>query len=144
MVGENQVGSSSRLRMMLAVTGVICVAASIVWAVASVGTPHTARLQELDRARVGDLQTIRRAVERYYKDKATLPSSLDDLTLDAEDLTDPETGASYGYAIDSAQRYHLTAHFSLASVDERNYYGQDWRHDAGHHEFSFDAPKPED
>jgi hypothetical protein len=130
--------------MVLAVMSTVIVTASIAWAIREVGTPGMARLRDLDRARISDLQTIRREVVEHYEQNSTLPSSLQDLGLNAEDLTDPVSGESYGYAIKSPRLFQLSADFSLSSGDDPRFYDERiWRHDAGPTIFTFDVPKSE-
>ena len=111
--------------------------AVVIWAFAVVGTPRMARMKELDRERVSDLQAIHRKIDDFYQRKGELPASLDELYLDNTEFSDPESGESYGYVIQDRRHYRISATFSLADDGSSTWYGESWKHEAGHQEFSF-------
>ena len=128
-------------RVMLAIMGTAITAGAVIWAVAIVGTPRVARMRELDYARVADLQRIKTAIEEFYRDKGILPDNLHELDLEADDLRDPETGEKYGYVIEDATHYRISARFSLSGEESKFWYDEDWSHGSGVHEFSFVIPE---
>jgi hypothetical protein len=73
----------------------------------------------LDADRVGDMETISRAIENYHERRGELPVSLDDLRADprtfVRDIDDPVTGKPYGYRPTGPRTYELTAKFDLES-----------------------------
>jgi hypothetical protein len=123
---------------------------AVVWGVALVGTPGTARLQRFDQRRLGDLQTIFREVQLLCRDpdikhelKRALPETLDDLEALARSerirLTDPETGQRYVYTVKDGTTYELCATFSLERDSDVEVF---WNHTSGRHCFTVDALDP--
>ena len=91
----------------------------LVTALALLESPLRARLLRLDADRVGDMETISRAIENYHERRGELPASLDDLRADprtfVRDIDDPVTGKPYGYRPTGPRTYELTAKFDLES-----------------------------
>ena len=128
----------------------IVVVAAIVWGLAVVGSPATARLQRLDRQRLRDLQTIFREVQSLCRDpdikdelKRPLPKTLDELAVIARseriNLTDPETQERYIYIVKDDTTYELCATFALERNSDVEVF---WNHPAGRHCFPVDALDP--
>ena len=130
--------SESSIGRWLAVAAGVVVLATIVAAIVSMGSPSTQRDIRMDERRVGDLERIARAVERYEDRHDGLPPDL--ATLAAEPgqnlaIVDPVGGAAYGYEVTGNDRYRLCAEFvtdtgklpgnGRAMVDE------DWLHGQG-------------
>ena len=123
----------------LVIVAAVLVAATVVAAVAVVGLPGDQRAARLDARRVHDLQRIEAAVDRYAAQHDALPGSL--LALPADRLlalSDPVTGAAYGYERADARRYRLCADFATDSREARHgeaFVAEGWRHPAGRHCF---------
>ncbi len=129
-------------KIILLIASLTLVAGVCLWAISVVGLPETVRKKEFDKTRVGDLQRIHWAIDRYIEDKGELPSGLEELVLEKNILQDPETGDSYGYAVVNSKTYELSANFAFERIEDR-YYSRDretdWSHPAGLHHFSFAA-----
>ena len=75
---------TTRIHVLFSVALSMVVVAAVVWGIALVGLPGTARVQRFDQQRLDDLQTIFREVqslcrEPYIKNelKRALPETLD-------------------------------------------------------------------
>ena len=103
------------LRVVLAVTISVVVAAVVVSGLLVIGVPGEVRLRRLDERRVEHLRQLSRSVAVYWTVNDTLPESLSQLSEIGgvvETPRDPETGASYRYRVISDLRYELCADFS--------------------------------
>ena len=141
---------TSRMHIIFSVISSAVVIGAIVWGVAVVGTPRTARLQRFDQQRVQDLQTIFREVQALCHDpdikdrlKRPLPATLDELALLARteriNLTDPETSQRYEYTVTGQTTYELCATFSLQRDSDLQVF---WNHPTGRYCFTVDALDP--
>ena len=88
-----------------------------------IGSPKTARQQQLDMQRVNDLQNIQSQVVYYWQRKGQLPATLADLNDPISSYivpNDPETDQPYEYTVKNAGQltFELCATFNLESVDE--------------------------
>jgi hypothetical protein len=125
-----------------------------------VESPFTARLRRFDAKRVDDLRSIVDAIERQVvqteankpKLKRPLPQSLDEVmqfVVEEErglllNLTDPQTGSTYEYAVKGDTKFELCATFSLDKKSSPRW-GQGsypWGHSAGRSCFEFDVLNP--
>lgn len=118
---------------LLVAAGVV-VLASLVAAVAAIGTPGEQRLRRMDERRERDLAGLRSAVETHYRLEGRLPASLAEVSSGRDwerlSLADPQTGAAYGYRVVDARRFELCARFARAS---RPAHAHDVGHPAGRH-----------
>ena len=141
---------TSRAHMVFSVGASIVVVAAVVWGVALVGTPGTARLQRLDRQRVEDLQTIVREIQSLCHDpdikdrlRRPLPGTLEELAALARSerirLVDPATGQPYVYSVEDGTTYELCATFTLVRDSDVDVF---WNHPAGPRCFTIDALDP--
>ncbi len=141
---------TKRTHVVFSVALSILVVVAVVWGVALVGSPGTARLQRFDQQRLEDLQTIFREVQSLCQDpdikdelKRPLPDTLDELAALARseriNLTDPETGQRYVYSLKDAATYELCATFSLERDSDVEVF---WNHPSGRHCFTVDALDP--
>lgn len=139
-----------RTHTLFSIVMSVVVLAAIVWGVALVGSPATARLQRFDYQRLADLRTVSREVQRLCQDpdikdalKRPLPATLDELATIARseriNLTDPETGERYSYTIVDSTTYELCATFSLTRDSDQAVF---WNHPAGRHCFTVNALDP--
>lgn len=106
-------------RWLVLATG-IAIAATVAAAVVVTGTPAQQRASKLDSRRVADLTRIEQEVKEYWKREQRLPQDLDALMAAADGhfaLSDPDTGASYAYAVTGEREYRLCATFLGDSVD---------------------------
>lgn len=123
-----------------AVLGVATAAvlAVLVAAFAMMGSPALQREAAIDRHRVSDLQRIQSAVERWYRDRGTLPATLEQLRgQPGLDLAgeDPVSGVAYVYRVHPGGVYELCARFATDSADARGQAryaaGDEWAHGIG-------------
>ncbi|MBT8486455.1 MAG: hypothetical protein HKO59_09455 [Phycisphaerales bacterium] len=141
---------TTRIHTVFSVVFSVLVIGAVVWGVALVGTPGTARLQRLDRQRLADLRTIFREVQSLCQDpdlkdelKRALPATLDDLATLARseriNVADPVTSEPYVYVVTSETTYELCATFALERDSDVDVF---WNHPPGRHCFTVDALDP--
>jgi hypothetical protein len=129
----------------LAITAAVAMAAAVGSGLWILGTPGHQRDLRLDARRVQDLRELSTRIGGYWMLHQKLPPELAQLNVNPAVLRDPLTGAPYAYKVDGKARYHLCAHFKLATPDAG---GRDeplavrpladddsWRHPAGRHCF---------
>lgn len=102
----------------------VAVLVLVVGAFFIVGSPKTARLQQLDERRVNDLQSIQWQIVNYWQRKGQLPRALADLSDPISGYAapaDPVTGAPYEYRLKDAASltFELCATFDTASVNNQ-------------------------
>ncbi|MBM3789746.1 MAG: hypothetical protein FJW35_05280 [Acidobacteria bacterium] len=134
----------------------LVVAAAVAAGFWMLGSPARQRELSADRQRVDDLKAIARELHRRWeldshgKDRR-LPASLDELVAPGGQrldwLSDPVTGAPYGYQARPDGTYELCAVFATdsAEMDPRPDARQGrsfWRHRRGRHCFVLDASRP--
>jgi hypothetical protein len=128
----------SGIRFFAAVVTLVVIA-TLVAAIVVLGPPAKQRELKLDQRRVADLIGIKNAVAVYVRQHEALPADLSVLanmpgTRIAR--SDPETGASYEYAVLDERSYRLCAVFAAAPEGDRAalpYYTEaGWAHEAGH------------
>ncbi|MFC3715699.1 hypothetical protein ACFONC_05990 [Luteimonas soli] len=127
---------------LLVLAGLVVVA-TVVGAIAVMGSPGEQRQMRIDEQRVQDLRSIEAAVRLYRNDEGSLPDDL--ATIDARpgvalDLADPQTGAPYEYRRTGADAFELCASFATDSATRkarRNWQGIEWAHGTGRHCFTF-------
>ncbi len=143
---------TQRIHASISVALTIVVLAAIVWGIALVGSPGSARIRRFDDQRLRDLQTIFREIQSLCQDpdiknelKKPLPRTLDELAALARseriNLVDPETGDRYLYRISDETTYELCATFSSERDSDIDVF---WNHPAGHYCFTVDALDPPD
>ena len=123
--------------------------ATVVAAVAVMGSPSAQREAKLDARRAADLFRITSAVERWVERHGALPRDL--ATLAAEPgvrlaVADPVSGAPYGYTVTDARGYRLCATFTTdtaQSGDVDGWPGDAWSHAAGHQCFDRKLKAPD-
>lgn len=82
------------------------------------GSPAHQRQLRFDEQRVSDLQNIQGQMIYYWQQKGQLPKELGQLTDSISGFTvptDPDTGASYEYAVKNSLSFELCAVFTTAS-----------------------------
>ena len=141
---------TTRTHALFSIAASIVVVVAVVWGVALVGSPETARLRRFDQQRLKDLQTIYREVQSLCQDKdikdklkRALPKTLAELAQQARsrkiNLTDPETGERYVYTVKDETTYELCATFSLNRDSDVEVF---WNHPSGRHCFTVHALDP--
>jgi len=142
-LGTMRPGGTNRARdraFGLAATIVVC--ALVVLGFVEGGSPLRLRALNVDDQRVNRLAAIARALhdQTQITGQAAkpLPRTLAGITsLPATDLTDPGSGAPFGYVPAGGTQYRLCAVFNAAS-DSQTIPAQ-WVHPAGYHCFDLDA-----
>lgn len=116
----------------------LVVAAALIAGLIAIGPPDRVRKRRLDERRVADLNALSMYVKSYWEQHKQLPPDLVALAKQPglRLPVDPETGASYEYAITHEGAYRLCAIFTLDSANqpEMRYYPitSDWPHGVGH------------
>lgn len=129
---------------LLVVAGLV-VAATVVAAVLVMGSPAVQRERRMDGTRVNQLTAVEQAIRMRHERDGRLPDSL--AVLEAEpglglELSDPQTGARYGYRKTGEAAFELCAVFSRDTATDQDMgarapYGDlQWRHPAGRHCFA--------
>lgn len=113
-----------------------------------IGTPGEIRMLRFDEQKVSDLQGIQYQIVNYYQQKEELPADLtflDDPISSFMTPMDPQSGATYRYAITGTLSFELCATFNKPTPDTRGqgaYPARDmsypsmgiddnWQHEAG-------------
>ncbi len=141
---------TQRIHVIFSAAMSVVVIAAVVWGVALVGSPATARLQRFDHQRLEDLRTIHRELQSLCHDpdlkdqlKRELPGTLEELAMLARieriNLNDPETNQPYVYSVRDGTSYELCATFSRERDSDVAVF---WNHREGRHCFTFDALDP--
>lgn len=135
---------------LLAVAGV-AVLATVVAAMAVIGSPAQQRQQRFDEQRVQALERIETAIDMHVGVRRALPDSLDALRQSPHGagvrVVDPQTGAPFGYSRLDARRYELCADFVTARRGEARgvaSMGAKWAHPAGRHCFELETSRGQD
>ncbi len=104
------------LRLPLALGIAAVAAAAVVVALVTVGGPGTARLERYDERRVRDMTELVNAIERHRIFAGRLPGSLGEVRAGLSgrpSITDPETGAPYGYEVLGDGRFRVCTRLSV-------------------------------
>lgn len=127
---------------LLAIAGV-AVLATVVAAMAVIGSPAQQRQQRFDEQRVEALDRITMAITSHAESRGRLPASLAALRATPHGaglaIVDPETGAPFHYRALDARRYELCATFATAQEGtggRQAFMGARWAHPAGRHCFA--------
>lgn len=119
----------------LAIAASVLVVATVVVAIAVMGTPGAQRQARLDDRRAADLAAIERAVDAYARQHGVLPPALATLQKTRRGLriVDPEHGAHYGYAVTGRQTYRLCAVFATDTAADPDFraHNEEWSHGIG-------------
>ncbi|MGN6318415.1 hypothetical protein [Trinickia sp.] len=132
---------SRSVRTVLAACASTAVVAAVVAGLFLAGSPAEERLRRFDARRLADLQSISRAVDRYWGQHSTLPSSLDALTQDRAmrlNLHDPQSGAPYEYRPGAGNAYSVCATFAR-DAENGAAQGQAWAYASGRYCFPREA-----
>ncbi|OGG08408.1 hypothetical protein A2777_03075 [Candidatus Gottesmanbacteria bacterium RIFCSPHIGHO2_01_FULL_40_15] len=96
--------------IFIAALGVLT-AVFIIGGLSLTGSPFSEKLIKLDQQRLNDFNTIKYAIENYYRDKKVLPVNLRILPSNIK-LSDPKSGKEYDFAVISSTQYKLCTEFS--------------------------------
>ena len=131
----------------LVIAAAVGVAATVIAAVAVIGSPSAQRQARLDERRVQDLRQMEAAIEVYARRAGRLPGAVDTLgaaTSRDLSLSDPVSGLPYAYEPRDARRYRLCADFGTDNTRAQDRRGlpvdAGWRHPAGRHCFERAVP----
>ncbi len=131
----------------LAVAGA-AVLASVVAAIAVIGSPAHQREQRFDERRERELAEIDASISLYANSERHLPARLEELVRSPGGaglaFKDPQSGQPYGYRVLDARRYELCAVFGTvreAGGAAGPYMDADWAHPKGRHCFVRQVPK---
>jgi len=134
--------TASRGRAILIVAATVVVG-SIVAGAILVGTPARGRLERLDTRRLEDLRGIVRAIDEFHGRADRLPASLAELAEDPRIdvfVSDPGSGAEYGYRTLGDRAYELCASFDLESAPSTPRTSDPfWAHQRGRSCFEIEA-----
>ncbi|MBN1356014.1 hypothetical protein JXA40_07060 [bacterium] len=129
---------------IFAAAAIMMVVATVIGAVALIGSPEKQRRIRLDEERVQDLQSIARAVDAYWSRHDALPDDLETLRVEPDlqiTVQDPVTRKQYGYRTTGEASFELCAEFSrevkMDSISQHynRFRGGIWAHPAGSHCF---------
>lgn len=103
----------------IAIVASVVVAATIVAAIAVIGSPSRQRLLRMDERRVNDLEAIASQVQAYRGQHGGVPASLDALSGEpgVRVPQDPASGQPYGYEVLGGGDYRLCARFDTDTAD---------------------------
>jgi hypothetical protein len=138
------VRSSAGAAVLAIATAVVV--ASIIAAVIMVGGPESGRLERLDESRVDDLQSVMKAIDRFWTDRERLPASLQELGEDPRvriDFLDPGSGEPYEYRGLKGRTYELCAVFDQESRTPLRAPTDFWSHGVGRRCFELTARSSE-
>lgn len=130
--------SESSIGRWLSIAAGVVVLATIIAAIATMGSPSTQRDIRMDERRIGDLERIVRAIERYDERHQGLPPDLATLASEPGQnlaIADPVDGVRYGYEVVGDDRYRLCAQFETDTGklpgNGRPRVDEDWLHGRG-------------
>jgi Domain of unknown function (DUF5671) len=147
--------SGSRLDWTFGGVSAFLVGLAVVFGFLMVESPFKARLRRFDERRIADLREIESAIQRQsvefleYRNrrlKRALPCDLDEIARFVSheehrrdlNLSDPQSGEKYGYAVKGESSYEICAEFSL---DNKSEFPAGWNHSAGKYCFVIDVLK---
>jgi hypothetical protein len=138
-------GAGSRIFKGFAIGAIVLVLASLIGGFSVMGSPQTQRQIRFDNERESSLQSIQWQIINYWQQKQALPATLADLNDALSGYavpTDPQTKASYEYAVVSKTSFKLCANFaqpSMKGMNSQSYpvypelgpENTNWQHEAG-------------
>lgn len=133
--------SARPLGFWLLLAAGVAVVATVVAAVAVMGTPDAQRRMRQDERRIRDLDRIVDVARIEAREHGRLPASLDVLAKRPGRLTirDPFTDAPYEYRVVDARSFQVCATFETDSAtdidDGPRWVASEWQHPAGRHCF---------
>jgi hypothetical protein len=149
---EPRLAKSKGLHTSFAGFSTLIVFVAVVWGFTLAGSPSTQREQQFDDRRLEDLRIIKTEVFNIVyvgrpvseRPANPLPKTLEEVARNATfqkvNLSDPETGEPYEYAVQDAAHYRLCATFSLVRNQTFDIF---WNHEAGKQCFIIDVTNPQ-
>ncbi len=138
-----------RLGRWLAIVASVVVAATLVAAVAVMGSPSAQRDANLDGRRVDDLNRIDRLLDDHVSTHDALPPDLATLAKQPGrrlSIVDPVDGTPYAFQVTGARTYQLCAVFvtdtSEIAATAGRWRAEEWNHGKGKHCFDRKAKSP--
>lgn len=135
----------------LLVAAAVVIIATVVGAIAVIGTPGTQRQLRMDDRRVDDLRQLEIAAREYRERTGALPEGFDVLVAQpgvALAVVDPVTATPYGYRRLAGDRFSLCAVFATDTAGERDgrrrWIDLQWAHGVGRHCFEFHGDAKQD
>lgn len=139
-----------RTHAAFAVAATLAVVATMAWGFYIVGSPGARRLERFDEQRLSDLQAIAREIQVMVTDRGRVPKLREPLPQTLEEaversrnerlnLSDPETGAPYRYAVKNETTFELCAKFARPRDWDMRVF---WNHPAGEHCFTINVLDP--
>lgn len=124
----------------LAIAASVVVLATVVAAVAVMGSPGSQRESRMDRRREQDLERIATLIELRTKAGQALPADLASMAREPGrrlSINDPATDQPYVYQTTGERSYRLCALFTTDTALEsrRAWIDQEWLHGKGRHCF---------
>lgn len=103
----------------IAIVASLVVVATIVAAIAVMGSPSKQRLMRLDERRVVELGNIANQIEAWRNEHGHIPGSLAELAAapGVRVPQDPASGRPYGYEVLGASEYRLCAQFDSDTTE---------------------------
>jgi len=134
-------GKTARNSLLFLLASIVLVSAAVAFGLWITPSPSTQLEIELDKQRVNDLIALADAVLSYRRTNGRFPVALNSLPESASlRLADRQTGAAYGYNLDSLHEFRLCADFAMVSdiaVKSSPPEISGWKHQAGHQCFAF-------
>ncbi len=129
------------------IVAAVAVAATVVAAIAVLGTPGAQRQLRQDERRVRDLSSLQDEIEAWAKQRGALPADLAVLARRPGvrlATTDPFNAQPYAYRVVDARNYRLCATFDTDTAEVRSDRGsaRTWRHPRGNYCFDLVLPPP--
>ena len=97
----------------------LAVVVVVIFGLVSAGSPAAERVRRGDEQRVSELQQISYAIDSYWAQNGTLPTSLEDLAKSPDayvtSIADPRSGEPYMYRPSEMGAYQLCATFEGAT-----------------------------
>jgi type II secretory pathway pseudopilin PulG len=128
------------MRRVAAGIAIVVVVAAVAIGLVMLGSPSEQRALRLDERRRSSLQTLRTAVDDYWRTNRRLPESVGDLAKEprfVSDTKDPVTGRQYRYRAVTDRSYQLCADFERPSPPDLDV--PFWAHPAGTRCFDLEA-----
>ena len=142
---KNMKGAGYPANKMFLITGASIALVVFVSAFFVVDSPTTARDKKFDVQTIGDVTSVDRAVQNFYRDGGKLPTDLSEIDTSTSSLyysSDSER-AEVKYEKTSEKEYSLCATFRRSNMnDDNERYGSsanEWKHEKGEHCFSRDV-----
>lgn len=128
--------SEGKVGRWLAIVASLVVVATVVAAIAVMGSPSAQREAKLDHKRIRDLDRIVNAASSYVEHERSLPGDLATLAGQSGlrlSIVDPGDGSPYTYEVTGDRTFRLCAVFATdtARTAAEPWVGDKWSHGSG-------------